>query len=524
METITIDGVNEEDFRRSIEDMLRRDEVDGAAEKLRGLLEPYAGDGGILPTRFLSVSRNEVDLVGWDGLCDRLVDQDRPDHAVSAVNISLTDPDGSSERPDEEGRLAPCIETSYFSDAAYPFSDATREDLLDGYSRYGCEWQGDSEGSDRGLALEGLDDLFGAIAGLEAQLLETDRPGEEEIRAGSLGACYLAVLVHQAVRDKVRDAGLPRPICVMAGCNGIYPYFDSPVTGSRQSSDDDRTGQEPSADVIVVPAAPAGRMQEVGEVSSGEASLLSLVSHKKKKKPVIVLDEKEAREAARFNEFAAAQQMSEGNVSARTSRPGTFPAAEPVHRTAAPAGTGNRNGLQIPAPIAGQAEPAARSIPMPGSGLAGSKHSASADEHEVGEREDIARNPEPEADHAGTDDLSVPDVPYMVEMTDTDEELVPPAIIVTEGEEADGEADLATPDGDAQSPQPVAGPRGHSLRAQIAVQREMPRASFRERAGTFMRRLARNLWRRGLTKRAVHPFEAGSKADRERFWTGRSSS
>jgi hypothetical protein len=33
------------------------------------------------------------------------------------------------------------------------------------------------------------------------------------------------------VSDKVAQAGLPRPLCVMAGSNGVYPYFDAPVTG-----------------------------------------------------------------------------------------------------------------------------------------------------------------------------------------------------------------------------------------------------------------------------------------------------
>jgi len=46
-------------------------------------------------------------------------------------------------------------------------------------------------------------------------------------------ACYLAVLIHQALREAVRQHGLPRPLCVLAACDGVYPFFDVDAVTAR---------------------------------------------------------------------------------------------------------------------------------------------------------------------------------------------------------------------------------------------------------------------------------------------------
>jgi len=311
VEAITIDGVDEHDFRHSIEDMLRSGEVDAAAKKLRSLLEPYTGEGGILPSRFLSVCSDDVVLAGWDSLEEKLAEHDRLDHPITALGIAVADPREAGRRPDADGRLSPCIETSFFSDNAYPFSEATREDLLDGYSRQGSQWQGDYEACDTVLGLEGIDDLFGAVAQLEARLMDSDEPAPEEIQAGSLGACYLAVIVHQAVRDAICSNGLPRSMCVMAGCNGIYPYFDAPVSGNPDVAGGDRVEPRPYADVVFPSDDVEPRADASAESVQEEASLLGLVSRKGRKKPVITLDRDEADEAARLDEFMAMHSLSD---------------------------------------------------------------------------------------------------------------------------------------------------------------------------------------------------------------------
>lgn len=231
MTTIAIDGLSEEEFRRSIESGLRRGRADESVAKLRELIEPFAGEGRILPARFLTVDSADLALRGWEELGDRIRRYDRPGRLVSAISIAFGWPGEDVPQPDAEGRVSPLVEVGYYNDDAFPFSRSGREDLLDGYSFHGCTWGDDCVGTDTALVLEGISDLHGALAALEARLLAQDEPDPDEICAGSLGACLLSALLYQAVSDKVAEQGLPRPLCVMAGSNGVYPYFDAPVAG-----------------------------------------------------------------------------------------------------------------------------------------------------------------------------------------------------------------------------------------------------------------------------------------------------
>ena len=310
MDTITIDGLDENDFRRSIETMLRNGEADGAATKLRTLLAPYSGPDKLLPARFLTVLPQEVSLAGWQDLHTRIGHYDRPDHLISALRIAVTDPDPEAPAcpPDPSGRFSPLIETSYFSDDSFPFSDADRNDLLDGYSMDDSAWQGDFEAADSAVKVEGIEDLYGSVAALEARVMQSEVPDGDEIRAGSLGACFLAVLVHQAVRETVRKEGLPRALCVMAGNDGVYPFFDAPVLACDEYPDDGATLTMPLA---ISPDLDESEPQEISEGPYDFSRLSSVTARKVRKMPVIMLDATEADLATHQFEAGAAQQLAD---------------------------------------------------------------------------------------------------------------------------------------------------------------------------------------------------------------------
>ena len=282
--------MNEEAFRRSIETRLRQGKADAAVEQLRRLLAPFAGPGRILPDRFLTVKADDLFLTGWEGLDGAIRRHDHPGRLVSALSINFGWPGEKVPEPNAEGRLAPHIETSYFTDEIFPFSQSARDDLLDGYSYHGCTWGDDCEATDSVLSLAGIDDLHGALASLEAQLLASDEPDEEGIRAGSLGACLLSALLFQAVGQRIDRDGLPRPLCVMAGSNGVYPYFDAPVVGIP---DDARKAAEAEADLAL---AEAGQALPAPRYSS----LLMTGIPRAKKRAVLVLEEQEEEMALRI--------------------------------------------------------------------------------------------------------------------------------------------------------------------------------------------------------------------------------
>ncbi|MEO7385029.1 MAG: hypothetical protein ABIU18_08880 [Novosphingobium sp.] len=305
MEPIIIDGLSEEQFRRSIEDMLRYGDADGAAERLRRLITPFAGQAGPLPARFLTVAPGEIRIGGWGDLPDQVDKYDRPDHPVSAISIAVCEPEKRAARSGGTDWLSPCVETSFFSDEAYPFADADRADLLDGYSSFGCEWAGDTEGQERTLTIDGVEDLFGAIASLETRLLDSEEPDGQAIAAGSIGSCYLAVMVHQAVCETIRNCSLPRPLSVMAGSNGVYPFFDAPVMTCDEYLAKGAIIKVPrkAVEAPTQPDAVAANPGEEEEFDQG--SLLNVGVRKMKKQPVLLLEMAELE--ASYDDMARAQ-------------------------------------------------------------------------------------------------------------------------------------------------------------------------------------------------------------------------
>ena len=289
MSTIAIDGLNEEDFRRSIENRLREDQAAAAEERLRRLIAPYAVPGGLLPERFLTVTAAELVLTGWEDLPAVLESHDRPGRPVTAISITFGWPGEDVPQPDADGRLSPIIETSYYNDDAFPFSKSMRNDLLEGYSYHGCSWSADCDASDSTVGLTGVEDLCGALARLEAELLASEEPDEDGIRAGSLGACLLSVLLYQTVRERVNRYPLPRPLCVMAGSNDVYPYFDAPVVGMPEAAC--RAAEEAEDEPQYSAAIPV----------PGYSSLLMANIPRGKKRAVLVLHETEVETTTRIN-------------------------------------------------------------------------------------------------------------------------------------------------------------------------------------------------------------------------------
>jgi len=365
MDSITIDGMDEDTFRHTVEDMLRSDQVDDAVEQLRGLIAPFACEGGILPPRFLEITSADVEFGGWERLESRLANHDRPNFPISAIGVVLADARVLGGPGPRGGRLTPFIKTFYFTDDAYPFTEASREDLLDGYTREGFGWQSDYQATDATLSIRGIDDLHGAIIELEDRLLDCANPSEDELRAGTIGACYLAALIHQSLRDTIRSRTLPRPLCVLAACDGVYPFFDAPVVGSE-----DCVIEAPAP----APAAEAADSDDVwpnelegasplgaeGEAGSGEGSLLSLTLRKGTKQLALVLADEDAEAAARFTEEASAQRLVMDDDNALKGLFHGVPVAElSAEQAAEPLWTGDEAALMpSPEPEAAESEAA----------------------------------------------------------------------------------------------------------------------------------------------------------------------
>ncbi|WP_338465591.1 hypothetical protein RXV95_08340 [Novosphingobium sp. ZN18A2] len=500
VDSITIDGKDEQDFRYLIEDMLRQGRIDEAIEKLRALLAPYAGAGGILPARFLEVTPADVEFAGWNRLADRVRDHDRPSHPISAIGVALADARDLGGPGPSNGRLAPFIKTFYFSDSAYPFSEATREELLDGYSRDGFEWQGDYQATDVTLSIKGLDDVYGPIIELEDRLFNEVAPNEEEIRAGTIGACYIAAIIHKALRDTVHAKGLPRPLCVIAACDGVYPFFDAPVSGSDEYKPDPQAEEIP-ADVWPneLDGATGGENAEMVEVLAGEASMLDLVSRKGTKKPVIVLDEEDAREAARFTEMASAQRLDvdsasvqhgvlEG-VSAPAMGEAAFPGVPLSRDTLADSGE-PPVAFDNPAPVdpaSFDPAPFNNAPPLPQPSFADIPPAPDAEPRDTpltGGDDGLPGDPAPvSAEPQAWPQSDISDPPEVHE--------APEAISASDAGE--GQQSWQEPEPDEQ---PAAEPVRHSLRARVEMAQPDYSQTLGEKISAYLYRLRRKLFRR----------------------------
>jgi hypothetical protein len=224
---LVVGGLPEDEFRREIEDLLRRDEADAAADRLRSLLSAVCGPGRPLPARFLTASPKSIEFPGWFKLPARIAEYDNKVSKISAIGIDLSSPGHIGQKPSDGGFLDPVIETNFYSDDIWPFSTSDRVGLLAGYSQYSCAWQGGFKEIDDTVQINGIADLYGAVYLLK-EAAET-----ESQTARVLGACFIVVLIYLALRDFAPRDVLPHPLAVILGSNEDYPYFSAPVFAAR---------------------------------------------------------------------------------------------------------------------------------------------------------------------------------------------------------------------------------------------------------------------------------------------------
>ncbi|TCM40054.1 hypothetical protein [Novosphingobium sp. ST904] len=221
-DAVTIDGMSENQFRTAIEAMLREGRADEAARRIKDELVFLCGEGLPLPARFRFIASQDVIVTGWDRLIRRIAELDRPGDPVTAIAMDICPAIAAASA--DPGR--PFYETAYYTDRAWPFSTAGRSRLAQAFAMPEVPWQGAFEDNDDTLGVTGLEDLHAVIAAMR-KLCTAGMATAEEQRACTVGACHLAVLTHQALRDKAMAEGLPRPMAVLVGGHGGYPAFEA---------------------------------------------------------------------------------------------------------------------------------------------------------------------------------------------------------------------------------------------------------------------------------------------------------
>lgn len=226
---VTVDGMAEDAFRHSIETMLREGRADEAARRLKVMLSDHCGENRALPGNFLRLSLREIAFAGWHLIAETISELDQAGEPVSAIAFDLN-LEPFAPLPGHE----PSIDTFFYFDNAWPFSECDRSALLEGFDDRGPVWQSEHADTNSGIiAISGLAEASAALASLKRTIDEDAADKRQAADAWMLGACYLSVLFHIAVRDMVLSGGLPRPMAVLAGNDHCYPNFSAPVLAAR---------------------------------------------------------------------------------------------------------------------------------------------------------------------------------------------------------------------------------------------------------------------------------------------------
>jgi len=223
-----------DDERAWIEEMGELLSAGRAAEADARLALDLAGFDGAIARLCKATSAADMVLDGWDALLPILAEWEGP--PITAITLGLTNP------PDlvfEAGQThEPDLLLGLYSDEAFPFSRASKADLLAECGKELPAWVGAEEDVEFYCTLSGLAELNTALINCKhRRFLRDGRDGVEGRAPGGyvefvLGSWLLATRFLQAAERAVSDHGLPVGCQLIAGTVEINADFIT-VLGSE---------------------------------------------------------------------------------------------------------------------------------------------------------------------------------------------------------------------------------------------------------------------------------------------------
>ena len=215
------------DERAWVEEMCELLSAGRAAEADARLETELAGFDGALARTCKAIFAADVVLEGWDDLLPVLAEWEGP--PITAITLGLTNP------PDlvfEAGKThEPDLLLGLYSDEAFPFSRASKADLLAECAKELPAWAGAEEDVEFYCTLSGLAELNTALINCKhRRFLRDGRDGVEGRAPGGyveyvLGSWLLATRFLQATERAVADHGLPAGCRLIAGTVEVNADF-----------------------------------------------------------------------------------------------------------------------------------------------------------------------------------------------------------------------------------------------------------------------------------------------------------
>jgi hypothetical protein len=207
------------------------------AEADARLAAELAGFDGALARLCKATAAPDVALEGWDDLLPILAEWEGP--PVTAITLGLTNPPDLVFEPG--GTHQPDLLLGLYSDEAYPFSRASKADLLAECGRECPAWAGAEEDVEFYCTVSGLDALNTALIHCKhRRFLRDGRDGVEGRAPGGyveyvLGSWLLATRFLQAAERAISDHALPAGCRLVAGTVEVNADFIA-VLGADQPS------------------------------------------------------------------------------------------------------------------------------------------------------------------------------------------------------------------------------------------------------------------------------------------------
>ena len=214
-------------FLGRVETALREGRATEALFTVHQALEKLSGVNDELVKLAMTTSTDQLALLNWDRLGGQIARYEAKfGKRITALGINMNNPVHRGMAPDY------CdLETNYYCDYPVPFSTASRAELAKAKHERGPTWHKEiMKWDSEFIEVETLIELTGMEALYEAS--NPAYPARSDDSIGDLGAlasASCAVLLHQAVKNTIREQGLPRPMTVIVGANDHFPDFEAPA-------------------------------------------------------------------------------------------------------------------------------------------------------------------------------------------------------------------------------------------------------------------------------------------------------
>ena len=198
--------------------LIRTGAHDEADALLEGLFVRRPSELGDL---CLNLPESAVVIHGWDELAQRLQTLSVQIGSITAVGVDLTSQVSGQQG---HGWREQMLETNYYTDLPFCFSQATPDEILAHSGPEGSAWQGHFVEIDRILSVQGLNQV-------NTRLTAENQTDEVSLRAGEW---FRHLRFHQAAKRGMaaRGEGLP----LLVGTNEVGPWIEAVYfPASRQS-------------------------------------------------------------------------------------------------------------------------------------------------------------------------------------------------------------------------------------------------------------------------------------------------